>query len=664
MKKKKTLRKEITMLLILVSLIPLIAISIGSFYVLQSNLVKDFHDIIHNNLGQVSHVMKLDNKNSKEIIDYFSNDPNAKNSMSEESQLWLKKTFEGYAATHKDIAALYMGTTTGKMVIAPDSTLPEGFDPRTRDWYKLAAENQGKVVMTEPYVDVSSKETVLTIAKAVKDENSKLVGVVAIDIKLHQITELVNGITLGNNGFATVITEKGSIIAHKDKSLMGKSIKEEPWIEKVLSIKDETAETVNINGANYLTFKITEKDSGLNIVGFIPDKEIINILVKAMLTPIVILIISLIIILVLGRKFSSRLSEPINGLVKVLNVLKQGDFTKKVDKHRRNPYEIDIIIDALNSVIDDMVLLLNKVQETSNNVKDASESMFIITQESSQVGEEVAKAVQQIAEGSTEQAAELDESVIISNKLGDEVKNSINNAKSMLELAAQVKTSSDEGIHAVIALKDNFKKQDDANIKVQEKVAIVSEKSNEISTITNTIKAITEQTNLLALNASIEAARAGEAGRGFAVVAEEVRKLAEQSASSAAEIGKVIVEIKSSVQALYEEILYTRDLNVNTGESVNITTDRFENISTMINELEESVNKVGSSLKEINASKETVVMKITEVATVAQETAATTEEVSASSEEQASGLNEIVLSSERLKTLSETLDELIKRFRL
>lgn len=664
MKKKKTLRKEITMLLILVSLIPLIAISIGSFYVLQSNLVKDFHDIIHNNLGQVSHVMKLDNKNSKEIIDYFSNDPNAKNSMSEESQHWLKKTFEGYASTHKDIAALYMGTTTGKMVIAPDSTLPEGFDPRTRDWYKLASENQGKVVMTEPYVDVSSKETVLTIAKAVKDGNNNLVGVVAIDIKLNQITELVNGITLGNNGFATVISEKGSIIAHKDKNLMGKSIKEQPWIEKVLSIKDETAETVNIDGANYLTFKITEKDSGLNVVGFIPDKEIINILVKAMLTPIVILIISLIIILVLGRKFSSRLSEPINGLVKVLNVLKQGDFTKKVDKHRRNPYEIDIIIDALNSVIEDMVLLLNKVQETSNSVKDASESMFIITQESSQVGEEVAKAVQQIAEGSTEQAAELDESVIISNKLGDEVKNSIDNAESMLELAAQVKTSSDEGLHAVIVLKDNFKKQDEANVKVQEKVAIVSEKSNEISTITNTIKAITEQTNLLALNASIEAARAGEAGRGFAVVAEEVRKLAEQSASSASEIGKVIVEIKSSVQALYEEILYTRDLNVNTGESVNITTDRFENISTMINELEESVNKVGSSLKEINASKDTVVMKITEVATVAQETAATTEEVSASSEEQASGLNEIVLSSERLKTLSETLDELIKRFKL
>jgi len=564
-------------------------------------------------------------------------------------------------SNQKDIATIYFGLEDGTYMDGAGFIPDASFDARQRPWYTaIKAANQ--LTFSDAYVTKAGVQSIF-IGVPLHDKQGNFQGAISENISLTSIKDEIGSIQT-DNGFTFLLDRTGVVLSHPDETLANTPLIEQSDYKDIaqtmLSEQSGMAEYTYHNDRQLIYF---EKIPNTNwIVATSVSKTAAFAEYREMRQLFILFIVGFAVILAAIVYFLSfKTIKPLLDMKKHAEQLAGGDLTVQVPVKGKD--EIAQLGSSFNTMSTSLNQLIREVNDSVRQVQASSKTMSENASGSNDIALQISTVIEEIARGAAEQAESIQsgaERVAEINISIEQINHQTDSARSAI---AEVSGAMETG-------KQAFSRQTQLSLEGQESTdrveaanRLLLEKIEQISSITGGIQNIAAQTNLLALNASIEAARAGEHGKGFAVVAGEVRKLAEQSSQSVAEINLLLGELGQAghqSEAELEKFRLTGDAQQ---ESMAETLASFERINQSVEAIIGGMNAIGGAIHELNTGAAHVSDVITGLAAVAEENAASTEEAASSTMEQSRAIANIAEAAQSVSSQSDRLLLEVSRFK-
>ena len=473
------------------------------------------------------------------------------------------------------------------------------------------------------------------------------------------------------SSYTYIVDSEGNMLYHPNKDKIGKSVENvivKSYIQDLKSgIKHDTyVVEYDYNGSIKYAACYTDENGRFILVVSADDDDVLrdsaSLIVRVTAISLLIGMAAIVVVFIFIRKIVAPLSYATNAVEELAAL----DFRVKNKQQERRfaglKDEVGNIMRAVLKLRGELTAVVTELKNQSDNLFEQSDSLSKSASDTMNNMKDTDRAVDEMANGATMLAQETQSASDNIIEIGNMIDKVNDNTEELAKDADNMKELGENAENILRQLIAGQKEMVTHIGVVNDKTHEANKAAGKISEVVNLITDIASQTNLLSLNASIEAARAGEAGRGFAVVAENIKQLAEQTTSSAADIQDIIHDLEQKSGETVEKTEAVNNIVNKQSEDMKQTADILNQVITGITGLIDKIDSIAVSVANMDKSKENVVDVIGNLSSVSQENAASTEETSASTTMAMETAKKIADEAVNLRDIAQELEDRMKQF--
>ena len=552
-------------------------------------------------------------------------------------------------------------------VTPTDFSVYEPTDLEHVGWYYIPV-NNGAPLWMDPYMNQNVNVYMISYVVPLFIDGTS-VGIIGMDIDFTELQKEIADIHLFDSGYAYLLSAGNSILYHPELEVGTLPADDKKYgmseVGKIVEDPEKEGQALRktSNGDAFYTCYYT-LENGMKLGGFVERAEVVAAAKHTGSLIFYTAIVAVIIAIGVGVVMGIYIVLPVNAMTKELERFAKFDFRKnpKMERLMKRKDEIGTMGQSVGILQNSLVNMVQDIRTDSDTVLDAFVKMSGHANMASKAVSEIETAINEVANGATNQAQETQVATNHIMHMGEIVGDTGRVVDQLKESSEKMSKNSDKACEILVELSNVNQRTKSVIEELRKQTGETNLSAEKIQQAVQVITDIAEETNLLALNASIEAARAGEQGKGFAVVASQIQKLAEQSNGSANDIQIVLQELlrNSGESAKMMEditgVIERQDQDVKNTEMA------FEHVKHEVDRSMSHIDEIADKTRELKEIRNQVTDAVEALSAVAEENAAASQQTSATTTQVDEFMDKISSESEALEKIANGLKEGVQKF--